>query len=164
MKKGIIIFTKSILSFALEVIIFAVILIGVAFLQEEVKQYSSIAARFLLYFYCIAYILYLIFSNIKYRSLTSLILGFTLETKRSQMIRIPIGNLYFYGLFSIFTWFQIEKITNPIFYIMEILIIIEMITCFIPKISTRCSLFLLQINWTKVKKERKELPNDGILL
>ena len=162
MKASYKILITSLIAIAIELTLFTALFVFVSFAADGVDAYSNKLYRMILFIFIGLFSIYLLFSGTHYKSVSSLILGYSLITKKHMYVKIPISNLLFYGIVIFFTWLQIEKIDNIVFQVVRILVIIELGSCFVPKIGTRFSLYLLNISYEFRKK--KQLPNDGILL
>lgn len=162
MKESYKILITSLITIAIELTLFIVLFVLVSFATDGIDEYSNKLYRIVLFIFIGLFSLYLLFSGTCYKTLSSLILGYSLVAKKHIYLKIPLSNLFFYGVILFFTWLQIEKIDNITFQVARVLVIIELGSCFAPRIGTRFSLFLLHITYEFRKK--KKLPNDGILL
>jgi hypothetical protein len=146
---------RSIGTAIIELLIFIPLLGLAVFFIEESENFKPII-RFLLTIFPISvYLIYLIFSNTKYISLSCLLLKYRVLADDHRMLRIIISNIIFYGLLGCFFWLQADHAKGFFINNIRFLLLAEFGGCFIPKIRTRISLYLLKIKWESVKKAKR---------
>lgn len=106
------------------------------------------------FFTCILSILYLLCTNIKMRSLGFLLVGYEYSCEKGKW-RIFVANFIYYFLAFTFIFADYSKMTL-LFYVSEILWLIDYIGFFIPGINNRFSVHLLGVNFNKRIVEKKD--------
>ena len=152
------IFVKSIGTAIIELLLFIPVLIISVFSIEYSENLSQIIRILLFVFPLSVFILYLLFSNTKFISLSCYLLKYRLKVDNRMIIRILMCNIIFYSILGIFFWLQANNTRGLLINIIRVILLIEFGSCFFPKIRTRMSLFLFKIRWenvitTKVDKQ-----------
>ena len=144
------IFIKSIGTAIIELLLFIPVLIISVFSIEYSENLFPVIRVILFVFPLSVFIIYLLFSNTKFISLSCYLLKYRLKAVNCMILRILISNLIFYSLLGIFFWLQLNNIRGLLINSIRVILLIEFGSCFLPKIRTRMSLFLLKIRWEKV--------------
>jgi hypothetical protein len=146
---------KSIGTAIIELLIFIPMLILSSLSVEYSTNYESIIRFIMIALPLLIYSLYLLFSNTIFLSLSAFILRYRLKTYNHNILKMIIENLVFYGLLGSFFWLQAEQSKGFLINNIRFLLLIEFGSCFIPKIGTRLSLFLLKINFEMIVPVKK---------
>ena len=106
------------------------------------------------FFTCILIIFYLLFTNIKKRSLGFVLVGYEYSCEKGKW-RIFVANFIYYFLAITYVSADYSKKTL-LFYVSEILWLIDYIGFFIPGINNRFSVHLLGVDFNKRIVEKKD--------
>ena len=99
MKNNSKIFLYSLLSYLIEFIVLMTFIALILFINKFINDSLSHIENFFLAIAISIYVLYLLFSNTKYVSLSCSLLKYRLKTDDFHYPRIMAGNFFFYGLF-----------------------------------------------------------------
>lgn len=164
MKTGTGIFTKSFLSLFIETVFFSLYIVGWVFGIVTIDEKLDLhIPRGIIFVGLGLFILYLLLSNIRYKSLGALICKYEYAPKAHKILATILENIIFYGFSILIVLMQIKKVYNFFYYSCILLFTINMLSCFIPKIRTRLSLYLLKIEFKDSGKKVKR-RNNGIVL
>lgn len=164
MKDGSIVFIKSFLSLFIEIMFFCLYIVGWVFVTVNIEEQLTLSIPKRFVFIGVGlFVLYLLLSNIRYKSLGALICKYKYEQKKYIISTTILENIIFYGLVISIAVMQIKKIYTLFYYGCIILFAINMLSCFMPNIQTRLSLYLLRIDFKDITKKSKK-RNNGIIL
>jgi len=147
---------KTLGSLIIEFLLFLCYLVCIAYIIELTKIYFPDFVLFIRIVLFGIFITYLLFSNTKFKSLSAIILHYTFKDREKKTIKIMCSNFVLYGLFSLFIWLQVTQKQSIFAFIVSVLFLVEMMTCFFPRIGTRLSYHFLQLQIEKVIKKIKE--------
>jgi hypothetical protein len=92
------IFLKVLGTVLIEVLFFSLCLIIIGFIVLGIREVNILGARIFFYISSSLYIIYLLFSNTKYKSISAILLKYNYYTEKWPIIKICISNIIFYGL------------------------------------------------------------------
>ncbi len=139
-------------SLLIEIFLLLIIVTIFAFIGSKVfPSYNSSAGAFGFIGFAI-FALYLLFSNMWYRSISSILLNYKYVSSKHQRIKIFLSNIIFYGYLAASTIFFVGENTIFFYKLIQIVGLIEILPCLLPKIGTRMSFYLLKIDWIDKEK------------
>jgi hypothetical protein len=109
MSDNIKIFLKSLGTAIIELLIFIPLLCLAAFFIEKSENFMPIIRFFLTILPIGIYLIYLVFSNTRYISLSCLLLKYRLVADDHRLLRIMASNIIYYGLLGCFFWLQADQ-------------------------------------------------------
>ncbi len=149
---------KKLASFMQAVVIdcFVAILsfLGCSYLAAPLFESHTIIFGALVLSVCALGVIYLLLTNIKIRSLGFALVGYEYSCEKGKW-RILTANFIYYFLAFTFIFADYSKMTL-LFYVSEILWLIDYIGFFIPGINNRFSVHLLGVNFSKRIVEKKD--------
>ena len=128
--------------------------LGCAYLAAPLFDSHKTLFRTLLLSVCVLCVIYLLFTNIKKRSLGFALVDYEYLCEKGKW-RILTANFIYYFLAFTFIFADYSKMTL-LFYVSEILWLIDYIGFFIPGINNRFSVHLLGVNFSKRIVEKKD--------